>query len=145
MRGMLAAVSPIHRSARRCLRSCLEAVQILGDVLQVLRKVSHMQHNEPCVRMTSYHSVSRFDQLSIGGKVSSVERPVWMIVQLFVSLIEPIGGSKEGNGVGDVYCDGHVQLPARVPHRIKSRIVDFHQLSRGDVIPQVQAESLENL
>jgi hypothetical protein len=39
----------------------------------------------------------------------------------------------------------HVQLPARIPHRIESRIVDLHQIPRSNLIPQVKPECLENL
>src|ERR1035438_8390186 len=111
----------------------------------MLSKIAHMHHEEPGPGMTGHDPVSRFEQRGISGKVTTVERPVRMIVQLLVTLVEPIGGSEEGNRVGDVNRDGHVQLPARIPHWIEPSIVDLHQLSLGDAIPQVKAERLEDL
>ena len=68
-----------------------------------------------------------------------------MVRQLLVALVEPVGGSEEGNRVGDVNRDRHVQLPASIPHRVESRIVDLNQFSGGRALAQVEPESFENL
>src|SRR6266496_2525895 len=41
--------------------------------------------------------------------------------------------------------DRHIQLPAGVPHRIKTRVIDFDQRTRRDVFTKIESECLENL
>ena len=57
------------------------------------------------------------------------KRPIGMIAELFVSLVEPVGGQEEGGRVGDMDCDGHLQLAADIPHGIETGIVDLYELS----------------
>ena len=86
-----------------------------------------MQRDELRFRMACHHAIARFDQLGVAGKIAAVKRPVGMIVQLLVTFVEAVGRSEERDRVGDVNCDRHVELPARIPHGIEARIVDLHQ------------------
>src|SRR5215475_7619718 len=68
-----------------------------------------------------------------------------MIVQLFESLVETVGRQEEGLGIGNMYRYGHAERSARLPHRIKPPIVYFYQRTFGHLLPQIQAERLEDL
>src|SRR6185312_4917226 len=103
-----------------------------------------MQHNEARLRVAGKYSVPRRDQLRIARKAMSVKRLVRMVAELFVSLVEPVSRREEGNWIGDVNRHGHVQLRARVPHGVESRIVDLDQRSGRDVVSQVESECLQN-
>ena len=117
----------------------------LGKTLrEVLGEVADMQCNEVSFGMTRDHSVSRLNQLGIRGKIVVMKRPIGMIAELLVSLVEPIRGREKGNWIGDMDCDGHLQMAADLPHGIKPGIVDLHELSGGDVVPQIEPEGLED-
>ncbi len=74
-----------------------------------------------------------------------MERPVGMIAQFLVPLVESVGRSEEGNRVGDMNCDWHIQLSAGVPHRVEPGIVDLYQPPGGKVLSQIEAQRLQDL
>src|SRR3954447_14120375 len=120
------------------------AIEAVGYIAKILREVSGVESNELCFRMSSEYAVSRVQQLGIAGEIVTIEGPVRMIVKFFVALVVAIRRSKESNGIRNVNGDWHVQLPTRIPHRIKARVIYFDQLARGDVLAQIEAERLQN-
>ena len=63
-----------------------KSVEILGDILQVFRKIAHVQDDKLSLGMFGKNTVSGFQQFGIAGKVATVERPVRMVVQFFISV-----------------------------------------------------------
>src|SRR5215203_5672569 len=72
-----------------------------------------------------------------------VEVPVRVFVQLLPTFVEAVERRKEGDRVGDVNQNRHVELRGSRPERIESRIVDRNELALG--IAQAQPESLPDL
>ena len=68
-----------------------------------------------------------------------------MVIQFLKTLIETICRKKKRFGVGNVNRDGHSQRTASVPHRIKTRIIDFDEPAFANVFAQVQSERLQHL
>src|SRR5882724_11771419 len=68
-----------------------------------------------------------------------------MVVEFFKTLIEAIRRSKKGERIRDMNRYRHIQLPAGIPHRIKSWIINLHQGARGDVLAEVKPQRLEDL
>jgi hypothetical protein len=95
--------------------------------------------------MAGEDAVARFQQFRLAGKILAVERPVRMIIQLLEPFVGTVDRQKESDGVGDMDGDRHVEGAAGFPHCVKSHVIHLHQLSGGDVFPQVEAERLENL
>src|ERR1700722_454149 len=104
-----------------------------------------MQRYKLSSGMPVNHPVTRGDQLRVAGKISSIERPVRMIIQLFVALVEAIRGGEKCNRIRNVNCHGNVELSASVPHGIKTDIVNFHQRARSNVFSKIESQGLENL
>ena len=122
-----------------------EPVQIVRDILEVFGEIAHMQDKELRLGMARHHVVARLQQIGIAREVAAVERPVGVVVQLFVALVVFVGRSKKSNGIRNVDGDRHPQLAAGIPHRIESRVVDLDELAGGDTLAQIQAESLQDL
>ena len=92
------------------------------------------------------NAVARFEQLGVAGKIVIVKRPVGMIIQFFIALVEAVSRGEERNRIGDMNGDRHAELPARVPHRIEARVVDLSpSLPDGDVLAQEKSQRLQNL
>ena len=91
------------------------------------------------------HPVPCLQNLGVGWELLPMERPVRVIVQLLVALVEAIGRQEKGDRVGDMDGHRHVQLAARLPHGIEAGIVDGDEFAGGDVLSQIQSESFEDL
>ena len=104
-----------------------KAIEHAGDVGEILGMVPDVERHPPRPRVTREQSIARLDDRREAGKVAAVERPVGMVRQLLVALVEPIDRREERLRIGDV--DGHRQLQrgAGLPHRIEARVVDGHQ------------------
>src|ERR1041385_2932672 len=103
-----------------------KAVEVLGDISKIFGEVANVKHKELGFRMTRENTIAGLKQLCISGKVVIVERPVGVIVQLFVTLIEAVSWREKCNRIGDVNCHGYIQLGTGLPHRVKTTIVNFH-------------------
>src|SRR6266536_5059210 len=68
-----------------------------------------------------------------------------MVVQFLKSLVEAVDGREEGDWIGDVDRYRHVQPGTRFPHGVEARVVTLHPFARGNVLPQIKAEGLQNL
>ena len=110
-------------------RHIREPVEALGNVIEVLREIANVQNDKLCPRMAGEYTVARFEQCSIARKVVVVKRPMWVIVQFFVALVEAIRGREECDWIRNVDRYWHVQLATGVPHGIKSWIVNLCQLA----------------
>src|SRR5450755_669875 len=122
-----------------------KAVEIFGYVLQILCEVSYMECHKLGFRMPRHHSIAGSDQFVVAGKISSMERPVRMVVQFLVPLVKAVRRGKECNRIRDMNGHGEVELAAGIPHGIEPGIVDLHERARGDAFAKVKAESLKNL
>ena len=83
--------------------------------------------------MPGYDTVARGQQLSVAGKIMIVKRPIGVIIQFFVALVEAVSRREERDRIGNVDSHGKVQLPADIPHGIKSGIIDLDQGPGSDV------------
>ena len=72
------------------------------------------------------------------GKVAIVKRPVRMIIELLIALVETIGRSKKRDRVRYVNSHGHVQLATDVPHGIESRIIDLYEYAGSNVFSKIE-------
>ena len=122
-----------------------KAVEAFAHIRKILCVVSHMQQDELSLRMTRQYSVPRFQEFRIARKVFSMKRPVGMIVQLFKSLVEPIRRQKECLRIGNMDRNRHFERSARVPHRIEPTVIDLHQRTFRDPLPQVKTKGLQHL
>src|SRR4029077_17728967 len=94
--------------------------------------------------MSGKHAVPCFQQFFVAGEISSVKRPVRVIVQFLVAFVKPIRRSKKRHRIGNVNGHWYIELTADVPHGIESWIVDLYQGSGGGVFPQIKSERFEN-
>ena len=104
-----------------------------------------MQHDKLRLRMPREDAVARFQQLRVAWEVAAVKRPVRMVIQLFISLVEAVSGSEESDGIGNMNGHGHVELSARVPHGIEAGIVNLHQRAFRNIFAKIEPQSLQNL
>src|SRR5438445_12106292 len=68
-----------------------------------------------------------------------------MVVEFFKTLVESICRSEERKRIRDMNRHWHVQLSARIPHGIKSWIINLHQSPRSDVLSAVKTKRFEDL
>src|SRR5450432_141786 len=120
------------------------AVEILRNVLQVFREVAGVQHNKLRLGVPGDDTVASRDQLVIAGKVPAMERPVWMIVQLLITLVEAVGWQEECDRIRNMNCYWKIELAARIPHGIKTWVVNLYQRTRRYVLAEIKSERLEN-
>src|SRR4051794_35773114 len=73
-----------------------EPVQVLGNILQIFRKIAEVQGDKLRLRVACHHAIAGFNQFGIAWEIASIKRPVRMIVQLFIPLVKTIGRSKKG-------------------------------------------------
>ena len=121
------------------------AVKVVRNVLQILSEIPNVQHNELRSGMPRHNTIARRQQLFVIGKVAAVKRPIGMIVQLFVALVEAVRRSKERNRVRNVNGHRNIELCTGIPHGIKACVVNSHEGPGCDVLPQVESERLQNL
>src|SRR5215471_4870383 len=95
--------------------------------------------------MTRENAIARREQFRVAGKIVTIKRPIGMVVELLVSLVESVGGCEERDGIGNVNGHRHIQLATGVPHGIKTRIINLDQGAGGDVLTQIKTERLQNL
>src|ERR1700751_146759 len=95
--------------------------------------------------MSSDDPIASGNQLVITRKVSAMERPVRMIVQLLIALVEAIRGREECNGIRNMNRHRKIKLAAGIPHRIKTRVINSHQRTGGYVFTKIESQRLENL
>src|SRR6266581_5101665 len=109
-----------------------KAVKILRYVLQILCEVSNMEHDELRLRVSRDYSIASGEQFLIAGKISSMKRPVRMVIQFLIALVEAVRRSKECNRIRDMNRYREVELATGVPHGIKSGVVNLHERARCD-------------
>src|SRR5437660_12595033 len=85
------------------------------------------------------------DQLVITGKVPAIERPVRMIVQFLVALVEAVRGCTECDWIRNMNPNRQIQLAAGLPPRIKKHVINSHNRTRGYVFTKLQSPPYENL
>src|SRR5437660_11105482 len=116
------------------------AVKILRHVLQIFREVAYVHDNELRLEMPRDDPIASGDQLVITGKVPTIERPVRMIVQFLVALVEAVRGCKECDWIRNMNRHRQIQLAAGLPHRIKTHVINFHQRTCGYVFTKIQSQ-----
>lgn len=84
--------SDIHRHIR-------ETIEAGRHMPQILRKIAEMKGDELRLRMPCKESVACCQQLRVRREILAIERPVRMIVQFFVALVEPVNRPEKCHGV----------------------------------------------
>ena len=107
--------------------------------------MAHVQGHPRGLRMSCEDAIARGQQVLERRKVAPVERPVRVVVQLLVPLVEAVRRQEERLRVANV--DGHRDAERRAgfPHRIEPRIVDRHEPPRRAVLAQIEAKNLQHL
>ena len=103
-------------------------VEPLDSESQILGVVPDVQRDERGFRMAREDAIAGFQAVRDGsGKPGPLKRPVGMIGELLVALVEPIDRQEERFRVGDVDGDRQAECAARFPHRIEAGIVHFDE------------------
>src|ERR1700722_1867058 len=78
-----------------------------------------------CVRGCRAHYVAAgLLEFAIARRTLAEVTPVWMSVQFFPSLVEPVDGQEERLRIGTMNRNGHVMASGGFPHQIKAWVVD---------------------
>src|ERR1700733_1999930 len=93
--------------------------------------------------MSGEDAIPRIQQRLQARIVVSIETPVRMVDQLFITLVGRIDGQEESFGIAGVNEDGNAQASAFFPHGIQTRIVDREQFAI--LVANAQAEIFEQL
>src|ERR1700756_4837086 len=139
--GLASKFSDARRQVNEHVRI---AIEILRHVLQIFREVAYVHDNELRPGMSSDDPIASGNQLVITRKVSSMERPVGMIVQLLIALVEAIRGRKECDWIRNMNRHRKIKLAAGIPHRIKTRVINFHQRTCGYVFTKIESQRFED-
>ena len=122
-----------------------EAIEILRNVFQVFGEVADMQSDKVRLRVARKHSIPCFQNFRVGGEPAAEVRPIRVIVQFLVTLIEAIRWREKCQWIRYVNGDGHLQAGTSLPHRVESGIIHLHQFAAGCLLAQREAEGLQNL
>src|SRR5579864_4032939 len=68
-----------------------------------------------------------------------------MVIEFLVPFVEAISRREERNRIRNVNGNRHIQLAARVPHRVETRVIDSYQFAGCDVLSQIETERLQDL
>src|SRR6516162_2015302 len=95
--------------------------------------------------MALQYSIPRVQKFLVARKVLPMKRPIGMIVQLLEALVEPVSWQKERLGIRNMDRNGHLQRSTGFPHRIESPIIDLHERTFRNFLPQVKTQCLQHL
>src|SRR4051812_5085776 len=104
-----------------------------------------VQSDERGLRVTREYTIARRQEFRVRRVILPGERPVRELVWLLVPFVEPIDREEEGGRIRDVDGDRQAERAARLPHGIETAVIDLHQWTGRDLLPEVQTEHLEHL
>ena len=106
--------------------------------------VPNVQRDPRRLWMPREDSIARVENRAERREIASVERPVGMVLQFLDALVEAIDRQEERFGICHMDAHGEVERRARLPHRVKSAIVDRDQASVRATVAQIQPERLQD-
>src|ERR1700681_602327 len=93
-----------------------------------------MQNYELRFRMPRNHPVPRLQDLRVAREILAVKRPIRMVIQFLVTLVEAVGGCEESHRIGNMNRHRQIEPPASIPHGIETSVAYGQKFSGRDVL-----------